>query len=233
MMFTSKVLSSPIDFAARSETTGRVSWPAASACNSAARIAQLARELTRVVAHQVGERFQPESLELLAQNGTDAPQPTQRQRVEQSTHLMRSDHAQTIGFGQGASDLGHQLVGCHGHGHGQAGPRSDALFEPGCELERPPEQALRSGDVEERFVQRDRFDLGRELGEDRVHLLGDLGVACHVGRQKYALGTQSARAKAGHCRADPVPCALHRKRPRPRLGGELAPTITGRPRSSG
>ena len=105
-----------------------------------------------------------------------------------STRGHRDDE-QPVRLAAGRRELGDELGGRDADRAGQLQLRGDPAADLRGDRPRPAEQPDRAGDVEERLVQRQRLDEGRDVAQDRHDLLGGL----LVGRR----GRAAARPHAG------------------------------------
>src|SRR5579859_5716117 len=133
----------------------------------------------------------------------DSPQRGHRQRVQEIQHAGPRYHQHAIRLAAGRGDLGHELRRRDPDRAGDAllllHLGADARGDRGG----GSQPAQRAGDVEERLVQRERLDLGRDRAEDRHDLLGGRGVDPVPGRDEYRLWAQPTRPHDRHGRADP------------------------------
>ena len=97
------------------------------------------------------------------------------------------------------------------------------------------EQRPRPGHVEERLVDGDRLDLGREPPEDRHDLAAGRPGTCgrpRAGTTPCGQSRHAVRSGIAECTPN-VACLVARRATTPRWVGSPPPTITGFPRSSG
>ena len=143
-------------------------------------------------------------LEDLAALLADAPEPLDRQRIEELLHLVRLHDDQGVGLLQVAGDLGQELVGGHAHRGHQPQLLADRLLDLPPDLDRRAEQVLAAGHVQEGFVQRQRLHQRREPLEDFADLAGDFGVVVDPGRQVDAVRAEPMGGGGGHGTVDAV-----------------------------
>ena len=143
-------------------------------------------------------------LEDLAALLADAPEPLDRQRIEELLHLVRLHDDQGVGLLQVAGDLGQELVGGHAHRRHQPQFLADRLLDLPSDLHGRAEEVLAAGHVQKGFVQRERLHQRREPLEDVADLPGDLGVVADPGRQEDAVGAKPVGGDGGHGAVDAV-----------------------------
>ena len=124
----------------------------------------------------VADRAQPEPGELLLGLLTDAPQRTDRQRVQERDHVGGRDDEQAVGLAAGGGELGDELRRRDADRAGDALLVGDPVADQLADLGRPAEPADRSGDVEEGLVERQRLDHRGDRPEDLHHPGGHRGV---------------------------------------------------------
>src|SRR5262249_48036925 len=122
---------------------------------------------------------------------------------------------------------------CDPHRDGEARLAAHLAPEPRAHLRRRSEQPLAAGEIEERLVEREAFERGREAGEDAEDTARLARVLHHVARPEDALGGQPPGATAvGIAEGPPTRRAswlAADTTPRP----PVPPTTTGLPRSAG
>ena len=192
--------------------------------------------------HRIGQRrhladgAQAQRVQPLLAFGADAPQPADRQRGQgTSAHLVRlEDDDRPSGLRRSLASLARNLFGRDADRGRQPRLGADAVLDLPGDLRRRAEQPLAAAHVEERLVQAERLDQGRERKKDFADLAGDLrrsAPCAPAGRRRRG---QSRRAvTVRHGAVDAERAGL--------VGGgadhaaalRLPPTMTGRPRSSG
>ena len=159
---------------------------------------------------QVADGPHPEPSEGLGRLLAHAPQRPHGQRVQVGVDLAGPNHHHAVGLGVARGELGDQLGGRHAH----RAPHADAVLDLPADLAPDllglAEQQVRARDVEERLVERDRFDLGGDRQQDLAEAVGVHLVGLEVGRDEDHVRTQATSAHGGHRAPDPE---------RPRLVG--------------
>ena len=150
-----KVSSAPIERSGSSVTTGRGSWPRASACRWAALASPIARASagSGMAARSPTVR-RPSPARCSVVFSPHPPQRADRQRPQELVHAVGRHHQQPVRLAPGRGQLGQELRRRHPDRAGDAllvgDPSPDPLPDPG----RPAEPAPRAGYVQERLVQR-------------------------------------------------------------------------------
>ena len=132
------------------------------------------------------------------------PKPGHRQRGEPVDSTRRRDHGEAVRFVVGARHLGDVLRACHANRDVEAGGLADPLLDLPTDGDRRAEEAFRPRHVEERLVQRDRFDMRREVAEDRHDLAGQRLVAFEARRHHDGLRTATPGFGHRHGAADAI-----------------------------
>ncbi len=159
-------------------------------------------EIIHVGTADVHEPFDPVCTQFLRRHGPDAPQGIHRQLLEKWLDLLGADDRETIGLFPSGRDLCQKLVGGDAGGCGQLRLGADALLEPPGHR-RPERFAPRVlGHVEIRFVERHRFDQGRDLAEDREHCRRCRLVTGEVGTDDRQRGAQPDGLRHRHRRVN-------------------------------
>ena len=131
-------------------------------------------------------------VELGRRGGPDAPQPLDRQRVQEIQLTVGRYHQQAVGFGDAAGHLGEELGPCDPHRHGQADAfehvRAKSNGDLGGRARDPPQSA----DVEEGLVDRQPLDERRRPVEDLEQRLARLAVGVHPRANDDRLRAQPA-----------------------------------------
>ena len=154
-------------FASRSGITLRSSMPCASSHSRVAELAGKCSQRRFGERPQLADRFDAQPLEGAAGHAADAPQATDRQRIEKLLHVSGGRRPSRRAFpGRWRS----WRETCWGPRPTEATSRSSSRIS--CLIRRPiarrvAEQVLAAGHVEKRFVQRQRLDQRRVAREDR------------------------------------------------------------------
>ena len=238
------VSSDPMLFSRVSRTTVRSSRPQASACRwPPATSPSASPERLDGRMRDVGDRAQAEPGEGLLGSLPHPPEGADGELVEEPEHLGLGDDDHPVGLGQAGGELGDELRRRHAHRAGDALLVGDGVADPLRDPRRAAETTLRAGDVEERLVERERFDDVGHGVEGRHDRLGDLGVAGEVGFDDDRLRTEPAGLAHRHRRGHAEPARLVGRRqhhgPVPaaadddRLPAQVGPVDEGRGRVEG
>ena len=157
----------------------------------------------------LGDRGDPVAAKLLARDRPDAPEPLDRERVEEIELAVRRHHEQAVGLADRARDLREELRARHADGDRQADLLAHLAPQPLGDLGRPAGEVLHAADVEERLVDRQRLHDRRRPLEDLEHGLARLGIGRHSRRDH---GAPAGRAAAPAAR--PSQSARHAAWPR-------------------
>ena len=147
-------------------------------------------------------------VELLGGDPADAPHLLHGERVEKAQLAVGRHHQQAVGLGDTAGDLGQELGAGHADRDRQPDVGQDRATEPGGDLARGAGEVLEPAHVEERLVDRQPLDRGRELVEDAVGRLACLGVGGEPWGDHDGVGTQPAGGPAAHRRSHPERAGL-------------------------
>ena len=132
----------------------------------------------------------------------DAPNPTNGQRIEKRLPLSFFDHDQAVRLLEVAGNLRQKLVGRDPDGSDEsnflANPCLDLLADQGGR----PEERLARGDIEERFIERERFDKGCEVLEDRSNLPRDRRIMVHSRLHEHRVRAELSGPSRGHRAVD-------------------------------
>ena len=177
----------------------------------------------------LADRRDPARVELGLGDRADAPEPADRERMQELELAFGRDHEQPVGLGHAAGDLREELRARDADRDAQSDAFEHLAAQPHRDLgrcARDPEQAT---DIEEGLVDRQALDQRRGVLEHLEHGLARGGVRLHA-------RPHDDRARAEAARVTPRPSRCARRRPWPRSWPRAPrppPTITGRPRSRG
>jgi hypothetical protein len=143
-------------------------------------------------------------VELGGGDPSDAPEPFDRQRVEEVQLAVGRHHQQPVGLGHAAGHLGEELGPCHPDRDRQADLLEDVAPQPHGDVGGRPGDPPQAADVEERLVDRQPLDQRRGLVEHAERRLARLGVGAHPGPDHHRLRAQQAGLCPAHRGADPV-----------------------------
>ena len=141
--------------------------------------------------------------------GADAPQPLDRQRVQEGQLPVGRHDQQAVGLRHPAGHLGEELRPRDPDRDRQADALEHGAPQPHGDLHRLARDPPHAADVEERLVDRQPLDQRRGVLEDREHGPARVGVGRHPRPHHDRLRAQPARL-----RARPSPCG--RRAPSPR-----------------
>ena len=135
--------------------------------------------------------------ELALRGRADAPQPADRQRVQECELGAGLDDEQAVGLGQASLAIfASILVVATPTDAVRASSARMRLPERGRDLRAGAEQAGRAGDVEERLVERQRLHQRRRRAQDRHHLAAHVRVDGRAAAATKAASGHSRRARA-------------------------------------
>ena len=147
-------------------------------------------------------RGQADRVELRLRDRSDAPQPLDRQRVQELDLAIRRHDQQPVRLGRRARDLGQVLRARDAHGDRQPDLAAHPFAQPRRDRRRRSRDAFEAADVEERLVDRDALHVGSGVPEDVEDRLARLDVRVEVRRHHDEVRTQAPRRRATHRRAD-------------------------------
>ncbi len=149
----------------------------------------------------VAHRLDAGVVELGLGDGSDAPQPADRQRMQEGQLGARCDDQQSVGFADRTRDLGQELAACAAHRDRETDLVADAAADRRGDVLRGPADASEPADTEERLVDADALHDRRRVVED----VEDLAAGLHVGVEPRpdhdGVRAEPARLVAGHRRA--------------------------------
>ena len=99
-----------------------------------------------------------------------APEVGDWERGEKGCLAARRNDGQAVGLLTIGRDLGHRLAGRDAAGDREPGLALDAIANPLADFGRGGAILDSLADIEERFVDRERLDQGRDVAQDRHHL---------------------------------------------------------------
>jgi hypothetical protein len=201
---------------ARAEGALRADRPAAVADPHPARVAVVGQRVQVPAGVPAEHRDQPgladpgdvaDRVDLpLAQLGrgdrADAPEPLDRQRVQERQLLVRRDHQQSVRFADAAGHLGQELGASHPDRDRQTGLFAHLGAQPGRDVAGRAAQPAEPADLEERLVDRDALDERGGVAEDLEDRLAGRRVGGHPGRHHDRLWTERPGLPDPHRGAD-------------------------------
>jgi hypothetical protein len=147
---------------------------------------------------QGADRLHAERGEPCARDRADAEDASDRKRCEECRDLVGGDGQQAVGFGEVAGDLRDHLHRRDPDRDREPGLATDLGAQTGRHRDRITEEAGASGHVEERLVERQRLDRGREAGEDREDSAALATVFPHVAGNEDGVRAETACLEGGH-----------------------------------
>lgn len=146
--------------------------------------------------------------------GPTPPEISDRQWVQKIQLATRLDDPHTSAVDRASradlwlrflrSELGQELGPCYPDRTPQLLLFVDLVANTGPDRRTITEQAKRSGDVEERLVERERFDQRGVRAKDGHDPTTDLAIQRMIAGQKDGVGTQALRTRRRHRREDAV-----------------------------
>ena len=164
-------------------------------------------------------------VELCRGGRADAPEPLDRQRVQERELALGRDDEQSVGLGHGARDLGERIRPRDADGERQADPLADVATQAAGDLLRRAADPVEPADVEERLV--DRQPLDRRGGSLEDPRTPPGSPRC---RPTSAAETTTACGQSRRARSRPSPSGRRTRAPRssPRAPRPLRRSPAGR-----
>ena len=131
-------------------------------------------------------------MQLARRRRPDAPEPLDRERMEEVELAVGLDDEQAVGLRDAARHLRQELRPRHPDRDRQADPLAHVATQPRRDLRGRSRQPLHPANVEERLVDRERLDERRRVLEDGEHRLAGLRVRAHPRLDDDDLGTAPA-----------------------------------------
>ena len=144
----------------------------------------------------------PRLRSLSAVTRPDAPEPLDRQRMEEGELAVGRHHEQTVGLRHATRHLGEELRPGHPDGDRQTDLLENLASQPHCDLGGGARDPSQPAHIEERLVDRESLDQRRRVFEHPEHRLARLGVRRHPGRDHDRLRAQAAGLCSAHRGAD-------------------------------
>ena len=135
----------------------------------ARRLAEQGDEQSFAEPRDLADRVDPAVAHLARGDRPDAPEPFDRERVEEVELAFGWHDEQAVGFGDTARDLGEELGAGHADGDRQPDPFEHLAAQADRDLGRRARDAREAADVEERLVDREPFDQRCRVVEHREH----------------------------------------------------------------
>ena len=133
----------------------------------------------------------------------DAPEPLDRERVEELELAAGGHDQQAVRLGDPARNLGQELRAGDPDGDGQADLLAHIEPQLGRDLDRAAGDPLEPADVEEGLVDRERLDERGRVLEDAEDGLARLDVRIEPWSHDDCLGAERARLPTPHRGLDP------------------------------
>ena len=130
--------------------------------------------------------------------GADAPQPFDREGVEEGDLLVGLDDQEAVGLRDRARDLGEELRSRDADGDAQSDVLEDVAAEADGDLGRRPGDPLEPSNVEERLVDRQSLDERRRVVEHAEHRSARIDVGVEARRDDDRLRAEPARLRSSH-----------------------------------
>ena len=165
-------------------------------------------ELVLVQPRGLRDGRDPVGVQLARGDRADAPQPLDRQRVQEGELLAGGHLEQAVGLRHGARHLGQVLGGGDPDGDRQAHLVEHPLLEPDRDLTRRARDPPHAADVEERLVDRQALHQRRRVAEDVEHRLARLRVGLEAARDHHRVRAQRQRPPPAHRRLHPASLRL-------------------------
>ena len=137
-------------------------------------------DLALLEARDLTDRVQPHGVQLLRRDRPDAPQPLDRQGVQEPQLVLDGYDEQPVGLAQGAGHLGEVLRAGDADRDGQPDPGAYVVAEPLRDDRRGAPDAPQASDLEEGLVDGDALDDRRGVVEDVEDVATGLGVRVHA-----------------------------------------------------
>ena len=150
----------------------------------------------------------PALVQLAGGDPANAPQPLNRERMQEFELALGRHHQQAVGLGHGARDLRQELGAGDADGDRQTDLLADPPPQPDRDLDRGPGDVVEPADVQKCLVDRQALDHRRRVLEHLEHRLARLRVGGHPRRHDDRLGAQPAGPTSAHRGADPARLGL-------------------------
>ena len=135
---------------------------------------------------------------------SDAPEPLDRQRVQERELAVGRHEQQAVRLGDPARHLGQELRARDSDGDREPDPLAHRAPELRRHLGRRAREPSHAAHVEERLVDRESLHARRDVLEDLVDGLAGLGVGGHARLDYDRARTEAARTGDAHRRAHPA-----------------------------
>ncbi len=151
----------------------------------------------------VPDRGDPPLAQLAGRHRADAPQPLDRQRMEERQLLAGWHDQQAVRLADTAGHLGQEFRPGHAHRDGQPDPLAHVGPQADGDLGRRAADPFQATDLEERLVDGDALDDRSGVPEHGEDILAGLRVRRHPGWHHYGPRAQRSRLSQAHRRAYP------------------------------
>ena len=159
----------------------------------------------------VGDDVDAACLECLGGLGSDPPQRADRTRPQERVGVCLGHDQQSVRLADRRGHLGHVLGRGDADAAGQPGLVEHSPAQGPRDLTRTPPQPARASHIEERLVDRERFDKRCHVMEDAHDLGGERHISLEVRRHGDRRRTQAQRLSDVHRRADAEPARFVRR----------------------
>ena len=140
----------------------------------------------------------PRCVQLARGHRADAPQPLDRQRVQERDLLLRRHHEQAVWLGHAAGHLRQVLRPRHADGDREADLLAHPAPQPRGHRRRGARDPPHAAHVEERLVDRQPLDQRGRVVEQREHGLARVDVGREPRRDDHGVRAQLPRPLAAH-----------------------------------
>ena len=164
--------------------------------------AELASEHSERALTEVFASVDAELAEFASRDFANTPKLLDVERFDEIEGFVGVDDTETIGFAIVGSDFGEEFVVRDSSRGNEVEFRANTLFDFAGNVDGEFDARLVVGDVEKRFIERDRLDKVGVGVEDFVDLGRDLLVDLHSTRHEDEVGTEALRLGRRHGRAD-------------------------------
>ena len=165
-------------------------------------LAELASEHSERALTEVFASVDAELTEFASRDFADTPKLLDVERFDEIEGFVGVDDAETIGFAIVGCHFGEEFVVGYTSRGNEVEFGANALFDFAGNVDSEFDARLVVGDVEKRFVERDRLNKVGVGVEDFVDLGRDLFVDLHSTRYEDEVGAEALRLGRRHGRAD-------------------------------
>ena len=172
---------------------------------AAAFLAVAAEQLDLADPLQIGDAMKTVAGEPRHAGLADAVDEARRFWRQEGRGLAAAEHGKAARLVEIGGDLGEEFVAGEPDRHRDAQRLLDLGGKPRQRLGRPHAvQPFGAGEIEERFVDRQRLDQRRQRQHHRPHFAAGLGIFLHIGPHHFGMRTKPQRLVHRHRRPDAV-----------------------------